>query len=114
MTLRSRRVLLEGEEMIYNEKDAEVKVDANGVFGRLLATTPAGNFVRMTLQPGAVVAPHPVPMDAHFYVISGSGRLTVDESSFEVGAGSLVPVSAGAMRGWENLATEPLELFVVK
>jgi quercetin dioxygenase-like cupin family protein len=100
--------------MIYLEKDAEVKVDSDGILGRILASTPSGNFVRMTLQAGATLAPHPVPMDAHFFVISGSGRLTLNDETFVVEAGSLVPVPAGALRGWENLGSEPLELFVIK
>jgi quercetin dioxygenase-like cupin family protein len=100
--------------LIYLEKDAVTAVDADGIFGRLLADVNKSKFVRLTLQPGSTLAPHPVPIDACFFVVAGQGRIEVDGKTDDLQAGSLISIPGGALRGWTCLGDQSLELLAIK
>jgi quercetin dioxygenase-like cupin family protein len=69
--------------------------------------------VRVRLEPRAVLAPHPVPDRALFWVAAGGGVLSVDGAAHDLQAGDLALVEAGAERGWEA-GGRGLELQVVR
>ncbi len=52
------------------------------------------------LEPGQQIPPHPAPL-AMYYFIEGQGWMTVDNERFQVGAGVIVQVADGALRGLE-------------
>lgn len=47
-----------------------------------------------------------------YYIISGSGIMTVDNESREVGKGDIVLTKSGSSHGLENTGAEELKIFV--
>ena len=56
--------------------------------------------VLVGLEPGQVLPEHPAPA-AVFHVLDGTGTVTVDGVSAEVGPGATITVPSGARRGWQ-------------
>lgn len=74
--------------------------------GRILYTSDRYEMVHLTLQPGETMEPHVQPMDIVFFVIEGTGTLTVGTppgaSRHTVPANTAVHVPAGVARAWGN------------
>ncbi|MFA7330933.1 MAG: GNAT family N-acetyltransferase [Candidatus Delongbacteria bacterium] len=94
--------------------EAEPVLEQAGLRGWRLGQDGERRFVSVRLEPGAVLAPHPVPDRALFWVAAGAGRLEVDGQSLELVAGDLALVEGGAARGWTGTGSVPLELRVVR
>lgn len=93
---------------------AEAVLEQPGIRGWRLGVDGERRLVRVVLQPGATLAPHPVPDRALFWVAGGGGELEVDGAVRTLGPGDAALVEGGALRGWRNPGTEPLELHVVR
>lgn len=93
---------------------AAVVLEGPAGVGRRLASLDGVEVLRLSLVPGAELPAHRVPDKAWFLVLSGAGRLTVDEESAELGEGDSTLVPAGATRGWLNRRQQPLELLVLR
>ena len=93
---------------------AEDVLEQPGIRGWRLGVDGGRRLVRVVLQPGAALAPHPVPDRALFWVAAGTGELEVDGVARPLIAGDAALVEGGALRGWRNPGTEPLELHVVR
>jgi mannose-6-phosphate isomerase-like protein (cupin superfamily) len=66
------------------------------------------------LPPGrAVAAHHHRELEEIYYILSGSGRMTVGEQSSEVTAGDAIYVPRGHRHTLENTGDEPIRLLVV-
>ena len=66
------------------------------------------------LQPGQSVTPHHHnQMEEIYYILSGSGRMSVGDEKREVGAGDAIYVPRGHRHTLENTGTEPIKLLLV-
>lgn len=74
----------------------------------------AFKYVRdLTLYPGSSVGLHPHSGDDEvFFIMSGTGVMTVDGQERELGPGSAVLTLAGSAHGLRNTGTENLRVFV--
>jgi quercetin dioxygenase-like cupin family protein len=86
-----------------------VPFDARRLFGN-----GAVEMIHILLKPGQQVPPHDNPDDVLFYVLEGTGKLTVAEQCQQLGADQLVAIPTGVRRGWANNSERPLRLLVVK
>jgi mannose-6-phosphate isomerase-like protein (cupin superfamily) len=98
---------------------ARPAADAPGVTTRRLYqpqvfTTPWTYVDHVLIAPGTTTAakPHEAIAEA-FYVIAGSGKVTVGAESAPVAAGDAIPVRLGETSGFANAGPEPLELLVI-
>jgi mannose-6-phosphate isomerase-like protein (cupin superfamily) len=66
------------------------------------------------LPPGSSIGPNATPdMSSFFYVLDGSGEVTVDGKTAPLTTGDAVPVKLGQTKSFANHGTAPLELMVV-
>jgi len=82
--------------------------------GRILYTSDRFEMVHLTLPPGTGMELHSQPFDVVFYLIEGTGILTVNQLESEVQPETSVWVKAGAQRAWKNNGTGVLNLLVCK
>jgi mannose-6-phosphate isomerase-like protein (cupin superfamily) len=52
-------------------------------------------------------------MSEAYYVVAGSGRVTVDSESAAIHAGDAIPIELGQSKSFANDGREPLELMVI-
>jgi mannose-6-phosphate isomerase-like protein (cupin superfamily) len=66
------------------------------------------------LPPGCAVATHHHrELEEIYYILSGSGRMTVGEETCEVRSGDAIYVPRGHRHTLENTGPEPIRLLVV-
>ena len=82
--------------------------------GYKLAETSSNEIVLLQIDSKAKIPAHPLPVNAVFYVTKGRGEITIEEESFTMQKGDVIEVKANVQRSWTNIATESLELLVVK
>ena len=73
---------------------------------------PGLRVVRMELPPGEALPTHLAPRDVLIVVVSGSGRVTLDDKVIEVEPGSVVDLAPGQRHGIE--AVERLKFVLVQ
>ena len=66
-----------------------------------------------SVAPGGSSPTHVEPHSHLFYVLSGSGEVTVADEVQHVRAGSVSPISAGVPHSFRNLGDDALEMLVV-
>lgn len=67
-----------------------------------------------TLEPGCSVSPHHHrEMEEIYYVLAGSGLMSVGDEQSEVAAGDAIYVPRGARHTLANTGREPLRLIVI-
>lgn len=93
---------------------AELVLEETGIRGWRLGLDGPRRLIRVHLEPGALLPPHPVPDRALFWVVGGFGELTVEGQVHEMAAGDAVLVEGLAHRGWKALGEEGLDLVVVR
>ena len=101
-------------KLIHQLQDGITVYDHDGGLGVKLCESAGNEYVRLILQPGAVIPAHVLPIAVTFYVLRGKGRCTLDEVTYEATADDLIECPVGANRSWENYGTELLELLVIK
>ncbi len=69
-------------------------------------------FRKRALHPGASIGMHVLTHDEVYYVVSGRGELTVDDTKVEVGPGSATFMHEGADVGIRQLGDADLVLIV--
>ncbi len=68
----------------------------------------------LIIPPGTSVGPNATPdMSSFFYVLGGSGEVTVDGKTSPIQTGDAVPVKLGQTKSVANHGDTPLELMVV-
>jgi len=81
---------------------------------RVLHKAGPVEVIHILLHPGEGVPPHDNSFDVLFYVLEGTGDLTMEEQSRQLDADHLVAIPTGVRRGWANNSKQPLRLLVVK
>ena len=66
------------------------------------------------LPPGVSIGIHTHEHDEeYYYIVSGSGTMTLDGEQFKVGAGDITAVYPGGSHGLENDTGEDLRIIVI-
>lgn len=87
----------------------------NNDFRRVLYTSEHSQLVLMSLQPGEDIGEEVHDhLDQFFRVESGTGKLVLDGTEYEVGDGTAIVVPAGALHNIVNTSeTEALKLYTI-
>lgn len=72
------------------------------------------SLIRISLNPDELVEPHINENTVIFYVLSGSGDLSINEQVLHLEAHDSIEVAGGIERGWTATGSSKLELLVVK
>ncbi len=71
-------------------------------------------IIRINMKAGHSVAAHINEKTVVFHVLSGEGKLTINEQAFLPEKGDSIKVEKGKIRSWTVIGDSPLELLVVK
>lgn len=99
---------------IFRVSNAPAAMDSGGVVGKKLYARKELAIVHMDLEPGASVAPHATPFDTQFYVLEGSGEITVGDETLAVRADTLVESPEGLSHGVRNTGSGQMRVLVFK
>ncbi|MGH6705774.1 MAG: cupin domain-containing protein [Sphingomicrobium sp.] len=92
----------------------ETQTTGNSDFRRVLYTGKNLQLVLMTLQPGEEIGSEiHDDRDQFFRFEEGSGKVDIDDNSYDVEDGSGVIVPAGARHNVRNTGHEPLKLYTL-
>ena len=93
----------------------ETETVANTDFRRVLYTGEKSQLVLMTLQPGEEIGLEVHEENDQFFRFeSGTGKVVINEETYEVGDGDAVVVPAGAQHNVVNLSdSETLNLYTL-
>ena len=95
-------ILRSNEGKVVFEQDGACGVEKNSA------------LVVLTLQPKSRIEAHTLPVPATFFVIRGSGILTLSDENIKLFEGDLVAVDPGCERAWHNPGDQPLQVLVIK
>ena len=94
--------------------DIEALTTANSDFRRVLYTGHNLQLVLMSLPPGCDIgAEVHEDRDQFFRFEEGSGKVDIDDNSYDVGDGSGIIVPAGARHNVRNTGSGPLKLYTI-
>jgi mannose-6-phosphate isomerase-like protein (cupin superfamily) len=93
----------------------ETETTANTNFRRVLYTGHNTQLVLMSIAPGSEIGSEVHPDNDQFFRFeAGHGRVTIDETVYEVGDGDVVIVPAGSEHNVENASDrESLQLYTL-
>lgn len=92
----------------------EIFFETNGAVGKKLYGKHGCEYVRLTIQPGATIAPHSVNIPVTFIVLNGAAHFTFEDKRYEVEKGGMIEVDAGVERACVNEGPDELSLLVVR
>jgi mannose-6-phosphate isomerase-like protein (cupin superfamily) len=94
--------------------DIEQLTTANDDFRRVLYTGHHLQLVLMTIQPGSEIGSEVhTDRDQFFRFEAGSGKVDIDDNTYDVADGSGVIVPAGARHNVRNTGDAPLRLYTL-
>lgn len=71
-------------------------------------------IVHLSLNPGEILSEHKNPFNVIFFVIEGSGLLTIDGVTQQLNANDTLKITSDKLRSWTNNTSSPLRLLVIK
>ena len=84
------------------------------VDARKIYDSPNAVAVVITLQPGESLKKHMTPVDVFFYVLEGTGVVTIGTESQTVGTDMLAESPAKIPHMWKNESSTVFRVLVVK
>jgi mannose-6-phosphate isomerase-like protein (cupin superfamily) len=69
-------------------------------------------FRKRVLHPGAAIGLHPHDKDEIYYVLGGTGELTLDGRKYQVGPGTAILTRIGSTHALRQTGKEDLEIIV--
>jgi len=82
--------------------------------GYILHSEKNIELIHLLLKPNEKLEKHSNPFDVIFFVIEGTGILTVESDKFILKATDVIKVLSEKNRGWENNSNIDLKLLVIK
>ena len=70
-------------------------------------------FRKRVLQPGSAIGYHLQPVDEVFYILTGTGEMTINDQKMTVKAGDAILTRGGNSHGLVPRGTEPLAVVIV-
>ncbi|MCG8412041.1 MAG: cupin domain-containing protein [Bacteroidales bacterium] len=71
-------------------------------------------IIHITIKSGESLDKHKNPFDVIFFVISGTGILSIDNEDFKLSQNDTIKITSEKNRGWLNDSNSDLQLLVVK
>lgn len=105
--------------LIINRKDANILHTPHGseirpLIDRTTAPITQCSLAEETLPPGKTVTPHTHEvLEEIYYILSGSGVMTIGEDSREVSAGDAIYIPKHYVHTLTNTGTEAMKLLLV-
>jgi len=78
-------------------KDIESKVNIRGIQTKTLVDHKNATIKNLILKQGEKIPNHQVPVDVTFFVLSGKGRIIIDDSVYQVMANDIVTCPPNTM-----------------
>jgi mannose-6-phosphate isomerase-like protein (cupin superfamily) len=69
-------------------------------------------FRKRALKPGSGIGYHEQHEDEIYYVLSGTGSMTIDGKTFDVGPGTAVLTRPGSSHGLKQTGTDDLVILI--
>ncbi|MCK7534294.1 MAG: cupin domain-containing protein [Marinilabiliales bacterium] len=82
--------------------------------GYILHSEKPVELVHLLLKPGEKLESHKNPFDVVFFVIEGSGLLTINDEKKQLKSSDTIKVTSEHLRSWENNTQAILRLLVIK
>ncbi len=82
--------------------------------GYILHSEKQLELVHLVLKPGENLSEHKNPFDVIFYVVQGSGILTVENDSYALNANDTNKITSDKNRSWKNTGNQDLKILVIK
>jgi len=82
--------------------------------GYILHSEKPVELVHLLLKPGEKLESHKNPFDVVFFVIEGSGLLTINDEKKQLKSSDTIKVTSEHLRSWENNTQTDLRLLVIK
>lgn len=89
-------------------------LDKDGIKGISRYLADDLELVELSLIPGAELFKHALPIPVIFYVLQGTGLLTVDAEEFTGNEQDIFECPPAINRTWRNIGTQELKLLVIK
>ena len=107
--------VIESEAEIAKQQPGPHKGGGSTTGYAFFADVPAMDLVfkKRTLHPGSAIGYHEQHKDEIYYVISGTGELTMNGQISEVGPGTAILTRPGSSHGLRQLGSEDLVIFIV-
>ncbi|MFW5750184.1 MAG: cupin domain-containing protein [Planctomycetota bacterium] len=99
---------------LVNALTAPTMDNPHGVAAARLFDGEHAQVIHLTLQPGEALKLHVTPVDVVFYVLTGTGVVTIGDEEERVEADTCIPSPARVPHRWRNDADRPLRVLVVK
>ena len=71
-------------------------------------------IIRIDLKPGEGIEKHPNEWRIIFYVLEGSGLLTIEDEQISMTANQSIAIAPNLLRKWQNDGDHILKLLVIK
>lgn len=91
----------------------DVRTGKQAKFQVLISAEEAPHFAlrRFRISPGGFIPLHTNTVEHEQYVLQGRARLDIDQQTYEVQAGDVVFIPAGAPHRYQNLGEEDFEFL---
>ena len=100
--------------MKHSFTDAKTIYESESSIGKLLYSSIESDFVHLTISPNSKIESHTIELSITFFVVSGSGKINIDGTSFLLSSGDVISVKPLLVRSWENNSDNQLILLGVK
>lgn len=98
----------------WNLDDLETSGGKKGITIQKVPHTYETQSVQLTFEAGAVLPLHTTPVDVLFYVIEGTGIVTIGEEKQECQVGTYIESPKDIPHGWENQSDGIFKVLVIK
>lgn len=85
-----------------------------GSVGNLVMTDNKLEIVHLSLEKGAEIPLHALPIDVYFFVIEGTPSFLTDENETQCKENDVVFCPANKMRSWKNNDNKTSKILVTK
>ncbi len=82
--------------------------------GFILHSDKKTELIHISLKTGESLEEHKNPLDAIFFILSGSALLTVDGAKLELKTNDTIKITSDQLRAWVNNTNEELRILVIK
>lgn len=94
--------------------DCEIALESDSVIARRRFVSDSTVAVEMRIQPGGSIPEHSTPESVFFYILEGSGTLTIGRDSADVYTGMVAACPAEINKSICNNGDELLKVLAVK